>query len=92
MNASHASLRDDFEVSRKELDQMVKIAQSQPGCYGARLTGAGFGGCAIALVESDLVEEFQSAVAREYEELTSYKAQVYLTRADDGTSFEEYRG
>jgi galactokinase len=92
MNASHASLRDDFQVSREELDQMVKIAQSQPGCYGARLTGAGFGGCAIALVESDLVEEFQSAVAREYEELTSYKAQVYLTRADDGTSFEEYRG
>ena len=92
MNASHASLRDDFEVSREELDQMVKIAQSQPGCYGARLTGAGFGGCAIALVESDLVEEFQSTVAREYQELIGCKAQVYLTRADDGTSFEVYRG
>ncbi len=50
MDASHASLRDDFEVSSPALDRMVEIARAQPGCYGARMTGAGFGGCAVALV------------------------------------------
>ncbi len=89
MNASHASLRDDFEVSREEMDQMVAIAQEQPGCFGARLTGAGFGGCAIALVESDLVEEFQREVAREYLNTTSLKPEIYISYAVDGTTYEE---
>jgi galactokinase len=89
MNASHASLRDDFEVSREEIDQMVAIAQSQPGCYGARLTGAGFGGCAIALVAGNQVEAFQAEVTREYNKATGLEPKVYLTTAVDGTSYEE---
>ena len=53
MTASHASLRDDYEVSSRELDLLVALALAQPGVYGARLTGAGFGGCVIALVAAD---------------------------------------
>ena len=52
MNASHVSLRDDFEVSSQELDIMVECAHGHEGCYGARMTGAGFGGCAVALVDA----------------------------------------
>ncbi len=88
MNQSHASMRDDFEISRKEMDQMVSIAQSQPSCYGARMTGGGFGGCAVALVAEDQVEKFQEAVVREYKEITGLKAKVYLSLAADGTGFE----
>ncbi len=88
MNESHASMRDDFEISREEMDQIVAIAQSQPGCYGARMTGGGFGGCAVALVVEDQVEKFQDAVVREYKEKTGLKAKVYLSLAADGTGFE----
>ena len=88
MNESHASMRDDFEISREEMDQMVAIAQDQPGCYGARMTGGGFGGCAIALVAADQVESFQEAVVREYQEKTGLKAKMYLSLAADGTGFE----
>jgi len=88
MNESHASMRDDFEISRKEMDQMVSIAQAQPSCYGARMTGGGFGGCAVALVAEDQVEKFQEPVVREYKEITGLKAKVYLSLAADGTGFE----
>ena len=90
MNDSHASLRDDYEVSRMELDQIVSIAQAQPGCYGARLTGAGFGGCAIALVAEDKVDMFRSKVTRQYRDKTGLESKVYVSSAVDGTSFEEY--
>jgi galactokinase len=66
MNESHASLRDLYEVSSPELDAMVAWAQTQPQCYGARLTGAGFGGCAIALVNASGVQEFVRDVANGY--------------------------
>ena len=89
MNESHASMRDDFEISREEMDHMVKIAQSQPGCYGARMTGGGFGGCAIALVDKDLVDGFKIAVAEEYEGRTGLKSKIYVTRAVEGTSYED---
>lgn len=88
MNESHASMRDDFEISREEIDQMVAIAQSQPGCYGARMTGGGFGGCAVALVAEDQVEKFREEVISEYHEKTELKAKVYLSLAADGTRFE----
>lgn len=90
MTASHASLRDDFEVSRAEMDQMVAIAQVQPGCFGARLTGAGFGGCAIALVKSELVDGFQAEVAREYQRATGLKPKVYISKSVAGTSYEKF--
>jgi galactokinase len=89
MNQSHLSMRDDFQISREEMDQMVAIAQSQPGCYGSRMTGGGFGGCAVALVESKLVEEFQREVAREYLEETGLEARIYSSLATGGTSFEK---
>jgi galactokinase len=89
MNASHTSLRDDFEVSREEMDQMVAIAQSQPGCYGARLTGAGFGGCVIALVEKGAVEEFKTVVAQEYLNTTGLESKIYITTAVEGTNYQE---
>ena len=90
MNKSHISMRDDFEISREEMDQMVSIAQAQPGCYGARMTGGGFGGCAVALVAEEQVENFRKAVVREYKKITGLKAKVYLTLAADGTSFEVF--
>lgn len=66
MEISHRSLRDDFEVSSPELDAMVAAAQSSPGCYGARMTGAGFGGCAVALVEAAQVSTFRQQVEEGY--------------------------
>lgn len=89
MNESHTSLRDDFQVSRKELDEMVAVAQTQPGCFGARMTGAGFGGCAVALVESDLADSFQLNVSRKYLRRTGLEPTLYITFAAQGTSFEE---
>lgn len=88
MNASHISMRDDFEISRKEMDQMVEIAQCQPGCYGARMTGGGFGGCAVAIVENDKVESFHKNVVSLYREKTGLDPQVYISYASDGTSYE----
>jgi len=86
LDASHASLRDDFEVSSLALDAMVEIARSQPGCYGARLTGAGFAGCAIALVEEARSAAFSFDVTREYEQAVGLKPAVYLTKASAGAS------
>jgi galactokinase len=88
MNESHASLRDDFEVSRRELDQMVELAQAHAGCYGARMTGAGFGGCAVALVESAAAAGFARDVARQYEAAAGLRPAVYLTAASQGASVE----
>jgi galactokinase len=87
MNQSHTSMRDDFEISREEMDQMVAIAQKQPGCYGARMTGGGFGGCAVALVEKDHVDDFQEEVVREYQQVTGLVPNIYVTYAADGTSY-----
>jgi galactokinase len=88
MNASHASLRDDFEVSRSELDTMVQLAQAHGACYGARMTGAGFGGCAVALVERDTAAEFSRAVGRRYEERVGLKPATYVCAASEGASLE----
>ena len=90
MNESHRSLRDDYQVSREELDQMVEIAQGEPGCYGARMTGGGFGGCAIALVDADQVEDFEYNVPRKYLRQTGLEPKVYVSRASDGTSYEVF--
>jgi len=88
MNESHASLRDDFEVSRPELDAMVEIARAQHGCYGARMTGAGFGGCAVALVARDAVERVATDVATRYEAEVGLTPAVYVCAASAGASLE----
>jgi galactokinase len=87
MNASHLSMRDDFEISRAEMDQMVEIAQNLPGCYGARMTGGGFGGCAVALIKQDYVNTFQQTVTSKYREETGLNPQVYISYPTDGTSY-----
>jgi len=84
MNASHLSLRDDFEVSSPELNVMVDCAHRQAGCYGARMTGAGFGGCAVALTRSDMAEQFSRNVAAEYQAATGRAPNVYVCRATNG--------
>jgi galactokinase len=89
MHESHASLRDLYEVSCPELDLLVALSMKQKGCYGARLTGAGFGGCAIALVDAESVEPFARDVARAYTERTQLEAQVIVSRASEGTRLVE---
>ncbi len=84
MNESHQSLRDDYEVSCPELDIMVGLAQEMPSVYGARMTGAGFGGCTIALVFARGAEEFKRRIARAYQATTGITAEVYICRAAAG--------
>ena len=85
MLESHASLRDLYEVSCPELDLLVGLSMEQPGCYGARLTGAGFGGCAIALVDATRVESFAATVAPAYQERTHLQPRTIVTRPSAGT-------
>jgi galactokinase len=86
---SHVSLRDDYEVTNDALDQIVAAARAQPACYGARMTGAGFGGCAVALVQEDAVEEFSQATAAAYKANTSLEARIYVSKASAGASVED---
>lgn len=86
MNASHASLRDDYEVSSPALNAMVEVAQAQAGCYGARMTGAGFGGCAVALVETAVADAFARAVTTRYREATGQEPSVYICVATEGAA------
>lgn len=89
MNESHASLRDDFEVSCAELDAIVAAAQAQDGCFGARMTGAGFGGCAVALVQQGAAPEFEAAVAANYESALGKKPELISTKAVAGAQLVE---
>jgi galactokinase len=84
MDESHVSLRDDYEVSSEALDAIVEIAREAPGCAGARMTGAGFGGCAVALVREDAVEAFIASVERGYGARTGHEARAYVSRAAQG--------
>ena len=88
LRASHASLRDDYEVSCRELDVISDLANAQPGCYGARMTGAGFGGCAVALVRDDAVAAFVDAVAPPYTEQTGLTSEIYVCQAAAGSGVE----
>jgi galactokinase len=84
MNASHASLRDDFEVSSDELNAMVACACQQEACYGARMTGGGFGGCAVALVRAEAAHAFAAAVTAGYRATTGIAPNVYICTATNG--------
>lgn len=84
MNASHISLRDDYEVTGIELDTLVESAWNQSGTIGARMTGAGFGGCAIAIVRNDDIEDFTAAVRREYTQAIGYEPDFYIVSIGDG--------
>jgi galactokinase len=84
MSASHASLRDDYAVSSDALDAMVEAMGAVEGCYGARLTGAGFGGCAIALVEPGSEQAVADAIYQDYPKATNIWPDVYTTQASAG--------
>ena len=86
MNASHESLRTDFEVSSEALDVMVESARQESGCRGARMTGAGFGGCAVALVTEGEASEFADRVSSAYRERTGNEPQAYVCEATDGAA------
>jgi len=85
MNLSHAGLRDDYEVSSAELDSLVEAARRVPGVLGARMMGAGFGGCTISLVEAGAVPEFEARVARNYEAETGKAPKIHVIRIEQGT-------
>ncbi|SFI80827.1 galactokinase [Treponema bryantii] len=82
--ASHNSLRDDYEVTGIELDTLVDVASKQPGCIGARMTGAGFGGCAIALVHKDNTEDFIKNVQAGYSKVVGYEGGFFACSSGDG--------
>ncbi len=84
MDASHASLRDDYEVSSGALDSMVEAMRSHPGCLGARLTGAGFGGCAVALVEAGTEKEVRGTVRERYAKAMNVWPEVYISAPSSG--------
>ncbi len=85
MNASHVSLEHDYEVTGLELDTLAHTAWEQEGVLGARMTGAGFGGCAIALVRKDAVEAFQKNVGQKYEGVVGYAPSFYIAEIAGGS-------
>ena len=84
MNESHISLRDDYEVSCEEVDALVECAWELPGVIGSRITGGGFGGCTVSIVENDAVEQFRETVIRKYREKTGLTAEIYVADIGDG--------
>jgi galactokinase len=89
MRGSHFSLRDDYQVSSTELDLMVELAFMSDGIYGARMTGGGFGGCTINIVDVPYVAEVTSFIARQYEHITKLRPEIYVCEASNGA--EEIR-
>ncbi|MBY0099164.1 galactokinase [Mesobacillus maritimus] len=86
MNDSHISLRDDYEVTGDELDTLAEAAWKQPGTVGARMTGAGFGGCAIAIVKSTEIDTFIEEVGKEYQAEIGYEATFYVASIGEGAT------
>ena len=84
MAEAHRSFRDDFEASCNELDTLVEIASSLSGCYGARMTGGGFGGCTVNLVEESRADQFRQEIRTRYRAATGIDADIYLCRASAG--------
>ncbi|KZL90992.1 galactokinase [Clostridium magnum] len=84
MNASHVSLRDDFEVTGEELDTLVELSWKQKGVIGSRMTGAGFGGCTVSIVKNDCIDDFIKNVGEAYAEKIGYGASFYVAKIGDG--------
>jgi len=84
MNESHASLCDDYQVSSDALNAMVDAARAHPACFGARMTGAGFGGCAVALIDAAAAGDFAHTVADNYQKKTGREPAVYVCQATNG--------
>jgi galactokinase len=88
MRESHRSLRDLYEVSCRELDLMVEAAEGLPGYYGGRMTGGGFGGCTLNLVETTCADTFSDQISKRYQQRTGIKPDIYICSADDGARVE----
>ncbi|MBQ6807079.1 MAG: galactokinase [Lachnospiraceae bacterium] len=86
MNASHVSLRDDYQVSCEEIDVLVEEAWKIPGVIGSRITGGGFGGCTVSIVKDEAVEEFKEKVGAAYKERVGKTADFYVVEIGDGPS------
>ncbi|MGL5049044.1 MAG: galactokinase, partial [Fusobacteriaceae bacterium] len=84
MNASHLSLKNDYEVTGFELDSLVEAAWTEPGTIGSRMTGAGFGGCTVSLVQNDKLDSFITNVGKKYFDTTGLKATFYIGNPGDG--------
>jgi galactokinase len=84
MTDAHVSLRELYEVSTPELDALVEAAVAVPGCYGSRLTGAGFGGCTVAILDPAAVDEFRATIPRVYREATGRETEVMVFRPTGG--------
>lgn len=84
MNASHQSLRDDYEVSCEEIDILVDLAQAMPGVLGSRITGGGFGGCTVSIVKNDTVDRFVEEIGKAYQEKVGHEAEFYVVEIGDG--------
>ncbi|MCD7715506.1 MAG: galactokinase [Lachnospiraceae bacterium] len=84
MNASHISLRDDYEVSCKEIDILVDLAWKIPGVIGSRITGGGFGGCTVSIVKTDVVNKFIEVLGAQYKEKVGHEAEFYVVEIGDG--------
>jgi galactokinase len=90
MRQAQSSIRDDFQASCREIDLLVEIASELPGCYGARMTGGGFGGCTVNLVEEAQAANFRESIRKRYRTDTGIDADVYLCTASDGAGpFDE---
>ena len=81
-------MKDDYEVSCKELDILVELARSVKGTIGSRMTGAGFGGCTVSIVKDNAVEEFHKIVMEGYTKQTGITAEIYISNAEDGARVE----
>ncbi|MFK7848989.1 MAG: galactokinase [Rhodothermales bacterium] len=90
MDESHTSLRDDYEVTNEALDTIVTIARSHGAALGARMTGAGFGGCAIALVKKEEANDFATYLSEAYQQQTGLTPSVYVCQAEQGVSVEDW--
>lgn len=84
MNASHVSLRDEYQVSCSEIDILVSLAWETPGVLGSRITGGGFGGCTVSIVENDAVDMYQSVAGESYEKQVGHRAEFYVVDIGDG--------
>lgn len=86
MNASHVSLRDDYEVSCEEIDVLVDLAWKVPGVIGSRITGGGFGGCTVSIVKNESIDSFIETVGEGYKQQTGHEAEFYVVEIGDGAS------
>ena len=91
MIKSHQSLKDDYEVSCPELDLLVDLALKQKGVLGARMTGAGFGGCTVNLLEKNYIDAFKKSIKNEYKKITGTNPDIYVTHPAEGAKVIELR-